>query len=362
MARPELLNDLQWQLVPQEIARLVKLAAGPYQVVVDLMPSLPDIGARVWYSPDKECAVLDYPTSSDSEKTASWHIALKQVPGIEEIVHTNTVPEDAPYIHIKRALDNASLFQPLASAAQFQPNALNNLWGGPNPLSATIGGGLLGAGLGYGGGWLAEQFLPEKYFEPGKLRRNTALIGGLAGMGPGLWHGFDQQFRGPEENRGPGAWIRTFPWHKESASRFTNIKTGLCKQLPDAAQALNELWEKSADEAGGAYAQTIPLDQFGRTIWNDLRSQGGYTSPQLAAATTGLLQAASLSQAGANTISPADIARIGIGMGSGYASGMFVGRTLGALAGLRPEAQEALQQAGIWAGVLTNTVPLLFRN
>jgi len=47
-------------------------------------------------------------------------------------------------------------------------------------------------------------------------------------------------------------------------------------------------------------------------------------------------------------------------MGTGWLSGMLVGKTLGALAGLRPESQKTLQQTGVWAGVLTNVVPKLF--
>jgi hypothetical protein len=361
MSNPGLLDEIIWKDVPKEACRLAKEAAGPYQVVQDLMPSLPAIGAHVWYNPDKERAFISYPLDVDSEKQASWYIALRQVPGISEIEQAYIIkpPDTEPYIHIKQAIDNESIFKPLASLAQYEPNALNKLWGGPNPLAATIGGGLLGAGLGYGGGWLAEQVLPDDKFEPGVLRRNTAMLGGLMGAAPGIWHGFDQQTRGP--NPGWGAWLQKFPWHDETQNRFGEIKQGLARELPKLATELNEQWQKAASEAGGDYAPVIPVDQFGRTIWNDLRSQGGYTPPDLAAATTGIVQAASMSQGNATLISPADIARIGIGMGSGYASGLLVGKTLGALAGLRPETQQTLQQAGVWVGILANTVPLVFK-
>lgn len=358
MSKPALLEELLWRDVPQEACRLAKEAAGPYQVIQDLMPSLPDVGARVWYNPDTERAFISYPIDTDSEKQASWYIALRQVPGVEEIIQSYVVgPSNVePYIRVKQALENADVFRPLASAAQMEPNALNKLWGGPNPLAATIGGGLLGAGLGYGGGWLAEQLLPDDKFEPGVLRRNTALAGGLLGAAPGVWSGFDQTFRG--QKPGWGAWLRPYPWNKEgAATRYTSIVTGLA----EAAGELNELWKQGASEAGGDYAPMIPVDQFGQVIWNDLRTQGGYTPPALAAATTGIIQAASLSQGGIGLVSPADIARIGIGMGSGYMSGLVVGKTLGALAGLRPEAQQQLQQAGVWAGILSNVVPMAFR-
>jgi hypothetical protein len=362
MSKPGLLDEILWRDVPQEACRLAKKAAGPYQVIQDLMPSLPDIGAQVWYNPDEERAFVGCSSDADSDKQASWYIALRQVPGINEIEIQPTLfaypPSNDPYIHVKQALDAKDVFQPLASAAQYEPNALNRLWGGPNPLAATLGGGLLGAGLGYGGGWLAEQLLPEDKFEKGVLRKNTALLGGLLGASPGVWHGFDQTFRGP--NPGWGAWLRPFPWNKEAENRYSGIKEGLARDMPDATD-LGDRWPESANEAGGGYAPIIPVDQFGQVIWNDLRTQGGNTPPPLAAATTGLVQAASLSRGGADLISPADIARIGMGMGSGYLSGMFVGKTLGALAGLRPDAQRQLQQAGVWAGILSNVVPLAFR-
>lgn len=351
-----MMSNLQWQNVPAEACRLAKVAAGTYQVIQDLIPSLPDIKLKVWYNPDRETAFISYPLEVDTDKVASWHIALKQVPGVDSIQHSYfSYPlTDIPYIQIKSALDNKDLFKPVAQLAQFASNPVNNLFGGPNPLAATIGGGLLGAGLGYGGGWLAEKLLPEEMFEPGVLRKNTALAGGLIGTMPGLWSGLDKQFRGPT----PGwqAWIKPYPWNKES--RYTQIKESIDKALPSA---LDELWIKGASEAGGDYIPNIPVDQFGQVIWNDLRTQGGYTSAPVAAATTGLVQAASLSQNGAAFVSPMDIARIGIGMGSGYVSGAFVGKTLGALAGLRPEAQQSLQQAGVWAGILNNVVPMLFR-
>jgi hypothetical protein len=47
-------------------------------------------------------------------------------------------------------------------------------------------------------------------------------------------------------------------------------------------------------------------------------------------------------------------------MGSGLASGMLVGKALGALAGLTPGAQQTLKRTGMWAGALMNIVPRAF--
>jgi hypothetical protein len=99
----------------------------------------------------------------------------------------------------------------------------------------------------------------------------------------------------------------------------------------------------------------IPADQFTQTVWRD-----GNTPVSIRAATTGLVDSASAIRGGSRLVTPGDIARIAIGAGAGYASGMLVGKTLGALAGLRPESQRQLQTMGTWAGILANVVPTVF--
>lgn len=360
-----MLDDIIWKCVPSEITRLVKAAAGTYSVLQDVIQHLPNIDAKVWYYPDLEKVAFCYPVGTDSDNVAKWHIALKQVPGVENVSHGFFyLPQgNKPFVRIKQAkpLMVSDLFSPVAHAAQWKENALNKLWGGPNPLVSTIAGGLLGAGLGYGGGWLAEQLLPEDKFEKGKLRRTTALMGGLTGAVPGLWTALDSYRNHPEHK---GTWrslIAPYPPPTEAAAgTIHDAGEKLAESLSEVDRELNEQFMKYADEAGTSFAPAIPVDQFNRVIWNDLRSAGGFTPAPLAATTTGLVQAASLSR-GVDLVSPADIARIGVGMGSGYLSGMLVGKTLGALAGLRPEAQQQLQQAGTWAGILSNVVPMLFR-
>lgn len=359
-----------WKSVPSEVARIAKAASGTYSVLRELTPYLPDINARLWYNPDTKQASLSYPLFTDSEKVAAWHIALRQVPGVDSLAHGYFYQPSPllPNIRVKTAeVTNSDIFGPPATLMHLKPNSI---LGAPTPLTSTLAGGLLGAGLGYGGGWLAEQLLPEDKFERGKLRRMTSLIGGIAGAVPGLWHGFDNMRAHPDESMrwSPRAWLSSYPWTTPTArtpqaaqNRFQPFLEGLERVINKEAKTLDARWIKYADDVGGDLKYPIPVDQFNRVIWNDLSTAGGYTPPHLAAATTGLLQAASLSQGGANFVTPMDIARIGIGMGSGYMSGLAVGKTLGALAGLRPEAQQSLQQAGTWAGLLSNIVPLAFR-
>jgi len=280
---------------------------------------------------------------------------------------------------VKRAADKMAVFGTLLSAAQFKENALNRLWGGPNPLAATIGGSLLGAGLGYGGGWLADQILPEKYFDKKRMRRTGAWLGGLAGALPGAVWGISNLTNAPASvpwwkrltTATPGYNVETgeklvdTPMEIKADHKIAMVHGALKQALDKDLQELDERWMKYADDPfndnGSFIKDNIQVDQFNRVIWNDINTMGGYTPPALAAATTGLLHAASLSQGGTRLITPMDIARIGVGAGSGYVSGLVVGKVLGALAGLKPDTQETLQRAGVWAGLLANVIPTIFR-
>jgi hypothetical protein len=55
----------------------------------------------------------------------------------------------------------------------------------PRHLQGMRGGGLLGAGLGYGTGWLASRLMPETW-DRDRLPRTMAILGAGAGVAPGL--------------------------------------------------------------------------------------------------------------------------------------------------------------------------------
>jgi hypothetical protein len=224
-------------------------------------------------------------------------------------------------------------FRPLTDALQLTPNRVNALVGGPTPLAGMLAGGLLGAGLGYAGGWVGEKTFGKNVLEPGRLRRTTALLGGLLGTLPGAYLGSV----GARMNAEDG---------KPALRAFVEPNVLLGKEGGFA---------KLADEAGGLFMPTIPVDAFNRVVWADPNTPVG-----VRAAATGLVEGASALRGGAELVSPYDVARIAAGMGSGLASGMLVGKALGALAGLTPGAQQTLKRTGMWAGALMNIVPRAF--
>lgn len=200
---------------------------------------------------------------------------------------------------------------------------INANWGGPRPVTNL----LIGAGLGSLGGWgvgrLAEQFLPERYFDKDAVRRRAMILGAAMGAAPAAW----QASHNIRETGDPMSVFEQWPPTKAGA----------------------EAWQNGGQDM---FDPVIHRDMFNRAIWAD-----PYTPPRLQGATAGMIEAASAINNGADLISPWQVARIAVGAGAGLVSGVIAGKALGMLAGLTPEAQQKIQNLGIWAGVLRSVVP-----
>lgn len=205
----------------------------------------------------------------------------------------------------------------LADLAGWRAGPLNAYYGGPRPVTTTLIGGALGALGGYGLGALADRVLPDRYFEPGALRRRGLILGGAAGALPGAYQALDNL-------RQTG----------ELESFFSRWPAGI---------------EKPAHEL---FEPAIPRDRFQNAVLAD-----PYTPAYLKATTAGLVEAASQSRGGVDWVTPWDVARVALGAGSGLVSGVVAGKALALLAGLTPHAQDQLKRVGIWTGVLSNVVP-----
>lgn len=235
---------------------------------------------------------------------------------------------------------------PPAEVLGFKEGPLNSWFGGPRPLASTLAGGAIGAGAGYGAGWLAEHLLPDQLLQKQRLRKTLALLGGALGAVPGAYQAVDNwsQNKGVLDRWPPPAGPAGQPGMLEQSEQFWhNRLRGLDKsaQMPATMAA--------------DFKPYVDRDMLHGVIWRD-----GGISQQLAAATDGLLTAASELRDGARFISPFDVARITAGMGTGLVSGLMVGKTLGALTGLSPSAQKTLQHAGVVAGLVANVVPRAF--
>jgi hypothetical protein len=239
------------------------------------------------------------------------------------------VGDGGPWVAVKRAY--SPTLANLGRALNMLPSPVNEPIGGPGPVASMLAGGLLGAALGYGGGALAERLLPPGQFDRGRLRASLALLGLGAGAAPGALWGASRLV--PDAGPDPAT-----------------------AELDREAARINHALEKAGgpvhpmDTGFRAFGSmpAIPTDEFGRVVWQDHN-----TPTPLRAATAALLDTAQEASGRPAWITPYDIARV---VGDS-ARGLFVGRVLGALAGLRPDSQRALQETGTWASLLSLAVP-----
>jgi hypothetical protein len=272
------------------------------------------------------------------------------------------------------------VLRPFFSSMQLIPNSFNRYLGGPTPLASMLAGGLLGAVGGNLTGRLADRFAPAGSLEEGSLKRRGTVLGALLGATPGMLMGIHQTVHHPSNGL---AALKAFaepnpifglpnPPETEDTGLFS--LTGKPQSVrdafldaQDACQALQEELadrglpcdskglQKAAQQAGmGFFQPEIEVNQFGRVIWAD-----PLTPEPFRAAASGLVGAAGLMNNSA-VVSPSDIARVALGMGSGAVMGMTAGRVLGSLAGLSPTAQQALQRGGMWAGLVKAVTPMAF--
>jgi hypothetical protein len=247
----------------------------------------------------------------------------------------------------------------------------------PSPLAATLTSGLVGAGLGYGVGWLGEKFLPEKW-KRGRLRRTLAMLGGGLGAAPGLAWMYSNANRGRSITDGsdlaPGPGDRpkvidqddlpdliTDDMLKGAADAYvgrmyTNAVRGFVKEaFATMTNAGHHLPVNPALD--------VNINKLGQTLW-----EVG-ASPQTAATTMGAIYAAQqmpdpYSRPG--YVTPNQTGLLGTMMGAagggakGYAAGWAVGKALNVLTGAPAGFQNTLKRSGAALGVVNAVVPRLF--
>jgi hypothetical protein len=396
----------KWQDVPYLVTSLIKEGSTIFnriRVAVKQLPKATDYG--IWFNPKSQAIYFTLGNGHDDDVVADWMDGL-QVKGVRKVTYkdSDSSPNDSgPWIRVKEAAIS-SIVKPLAWLGGWTPGGTAELFGGPNPLSATIASGALGAGAGYLGGTVLEHLIPQSIADRGYLRRTLATLGGIGGAIPGAMIGM-----GNARNHGLSGWLKspgaapptgvedsamkpqdfgpaqshvldTSPEHTASSLQLIN---DFLDVLTEAVPLQKRESEKLADafmdsgyfsanpgNAGlyggsssgqGLYVKTIDKDRFNRAVWDD-----PYLPDVYKGMTSGVVEGASqmdpnaTSMSGSPLVSPMDIANVGIGMGSGWAVGTLVGKTLGGLAGLSDTAQKSLQRAGIFAGLIKGTVPKLF--
>jgi len=382
-----------WKQVPELVRTRYKEASAIQRDVTRLVKALPAMASgygHVYWNPKEKSLWGVVGDSDEVQDVQRFENALNAVHGVANVrVESEHGPFDDPnWIRIKRSSALSWLNEPYRVAG--------SLLSGPSPLSNSIVSGLLGSGAGYTVGTVAENMLPERYVERGKLRRNLAMLGGAAGVaahvpaamanaqmnrkatGDPHWQrsimgsDADQQLAPNESD-----WQNHYQaghFKQSVAARLELAK----KHLPIPAESTLRMIEEFTKKASGYMTmdsdvlRPVPVDAFNNAIWNDVhngvhssqsnpygtRSPYGdnsesFRTPAInAAAAVGLVTGVQQMYGGSSVLSPKHFVKGLAAAGVDAATAHIAGGVLGALGGLTPEAQQQLQQMGLWSGMI----------
>jgi len=246
----------------------------------------------------------------------------------------------------------------IGESLQFLPSKWMPGAGG-RPVASTIAAGLLGAGLGYGGGWLAERFIPQKYREKGRLPAVSALAGGLAGAGVGSLPGFANLLAGKSFND-PS--ILTYGKQAQAADELGILYSSACKYASAAMfEGIDgELLKEAFGTLSPSDSPMIRMDELGRVVW------GGQSTASTTAMTAATMYGASQMpdpRALPGMVTPHQTGLLSMAVGAaggglkGYLAGYGAGKTLAALTGLPEETQNTIALTGLGLGIAKAIIP-----
>lgn len=261
------------------------------------------------------------------------------------ITHTPTMFR----LHMPMSAVPTEIRPPIPATGEVTPDPKLGAFNMPGHVVTTALGGLLGAGLGYGTGAFIEGSMPDGTFQDNKLRKRMAMLGGLAGAAPGLWAAHRDGRLNAEEGKSYwGGFLgrdRLFgPEQAAPPEPMLNLKQS--REELQKCFGIDPIEVEMSKEADAFFDPFIRVDQFNRAVVEDP------FSPLPLKLTTMQIMEQAQQEKRSPIVSPFDIARVAIGMGSGLAAGTTLGKVVGVLAGVSPEAQAQLQQAGMWYGAL----------
>ncbi len=355
-----------WRQVPKQVATLMKSAADVKKQVQQAMETLPvtDPGyGYVYWHPQRNNLWVVLGDGDEQDSHDAWWKALSKIPGINKVI---TEAEVGPHgdhkdewIRIKKAriFTKNSTINPFTLAGK--------PFGGPNAVTNSVVGALVGGGLGYGGGRLAEMLIPERHFERGRLSKNLALAGAVLGGTPGLIQGathmgMNQDAGDPSAYR---SWFQPTNAQKVAPNSAAWRKHVLGKTAGAAPTPIQvEIIKRSSKCAmvgmsglGNPGMRPINVDAFNNVIWHD-----PYSPPAVNAAAAGIVSGIQQHYGGASVLTPRHFIKGLAAAGVDAATATVAGGVLGVLGGLKPDAQQTLQQMGLWSGLMRGSIGSIF--
>jgi len=343
-----------WSQLPDRIDSLVEKCASP---AWDIRPKIGNIYTRnhvgYYWNPYLEKAAIHCRPVIDVSEASRCKTALDSAVGSDHV--QNDILSDDDILNgewIKVA------FSSVLNLPVRRPGELLNFfsnskvpWNKPSPVAAMLTSGLLGAGLGYGLGWVGEKILPEKLQQAGITRKSLATLGGLLAATPGAaWMGTNYITGQPVNS---SELLKDKPLTKNRID-IRKIKAAAVESFTKKA------FGPLASGAGGI--EPVNLNRLGQTLW-DIGA-----TPQTAAATMSSAYAAQQLPGGVGPgyVTPHQTGLLGTMMGAagggvkGYAVGWGVGKGLGLLTGMPSTTQNVLKNSGAALGIINTLVPKLF--
>ena len=354
MSQPDLQEILDNGLsedFPGTIDVLVKKSSAPaFLIRQAIAPFFSREPVPIYWSPVTKQAAVDCRTPEDLQYR--YRTVLRDALGSRYVKNAALQPVD----HRQGWWVKTAYSKTLRTILEFMkvfPSSKTDTIGG-RPIASTIAGGLLGAGLGYGTGWLAEKVLPRSW----GLKNRLALLGGISGTALGSVPGLINLHQGYpfNDNR---LWKDLRPeLEKESPVELgTRYKTAVAHTLDKFAGAYGSI-------GGDPDAAVIDVDDLGNILW------GTKANPQTTAMTLGLVHGASKMpdmRVSSRYVTPHQTGLLGMAMGAaggglkGYVTGYAVGRGLGLLTGMPKNLQNKFVQGGTALGVISTLVPKMFQ-
>lgn len=350
-----------WADFPGTIDHLVEKCAAPARDLRQAVSSIytkSDIG--VYWNPAYEKAGL-YVRPELNEEEFDWCLnAIIEKVGADHVKTEPLTSDDLQDWWVKVAY--SPTLRRIAEALQFLPSKDIPGFGG-RPIASSIASGLLGAGLGYGGGYLMDKMTP-KGLGDGRMRYWGAALGGLGGAGLGATPGLVNWHDGRKFNDNT-LWSG-FP---EDGWEPDLLQSEQYKKAVDAFVTKNAFQVHPTGHAstiGGpsfAEAPLIRTNELGNVLW------GTRANPQTTAMTMGAVYGANQMpdpRSRPGVVTPHQTGLLGMAMGAagggikGYATGYVVGKGLGILTGMPEGTQQKLRQTGATLGIINSLVPRLF--
>jgi hypothetical protein len=401
----EQIKEAGWPTLNQRVDELAAASIEPAMRIRQHAVNTPTMGHIGYYwNPETEKAALFLHDPDNATATDIFCCS--------RVIDRAGLAKDGPVLTEKEASDGEWIKVAYSPTIRGIGEKLNFFPGyGPlpnqsGPMAGMLTSGLLGAGLGYGAGWLAERFMPEKW-KRGRLSRTLGILGGSLGAMPGFLMGAqnwgagrsfnDPRFynlppgnypsarlsiyeRPPFGTKQPGSdleYLESLLFPKQTQASDMHKEAGDELEVPlgarwkagasHVAQKAFAKREALVKEAFVSYMPTfgpsrqplpsINVNRLGQTLW-DVGA-----GPETAAMTMGAVHAANQMPGGSGDsgwVTPLQMARLGSSMGAGYLSGGLVGSVLGALTGLPEGAQDKLKETGMYLGIVKDVVPQLY--